>query len=290
MIRVLGGAMNVRKNTLRVVSVLAVAVAAGQLVETLRDAPADGGSVANASSAALPMPDALSGLRSITPVAATLDDPSAVGCRPALSLAAADLGMIDVSLAAPCNRGERVVIRHAGMAFTAQTSPDGMLNLQLPALEEEAVVAAYFDSSQIALAKVAVPDAASHVRFVVQIPHPAQFDLRAEEGEQVLIGSYGRMADATGRSILPLGVGTVGHPILAQVYSYPAGDEAADLTVEVKITPETCGKMVPMETLLANGGKVTLTKVAVSVPLCGTSGDILVLKNLLRDMTLAAPR
>ncbi len=283
--------MNGRKRAVRVVAVLAVAVAAGQVAESLRPLSRDaqaGAAVADTSASAS-LADVLPNLRGITPVAATLDDPAATGCIPTLGLEAAPLGMIDLTLNAPCNPGERVVIRHAGLSFTAQISPDGALSLQLPALDPEAMVAAYFDSSQIALAKVSVPDATDHIRFAVQMGHPAIFDLRAETDGQVYIGSYGRTADAP-RSILPLGVGTVAQPMLAQVYSYPAADTAADLTVEVKITPDTCGRTLPVETLLARGGRVTVTKLAVAVPLCGTSGDILVLKNLLRDLTLAAPR
>jgi hypothetical protein len=279
--------MNGRKRALRVVAVLAVAVAAGQVAETLR--PPARAVQAATTPASASLAEVLPNLRGITPVAATIDDPTAAGCIPTLGLEAAPLGMIDLSLNAPCNPGERVVIRHAGLSFTAQISPDGALSLQIPALEPEALVAAYFDSSQIALAKVTVPDATDHIRFAVQMDHPAQFDLRAETDGQVYIGSYGRTADAP-RSILPMGVGTVAQPLLAQVYSYPAADTAADLTVEVKITAETCGRTLPVETLLARGGKVTVTKLAVAVPLCGTSGDILVLKNLLRDLTLAAPR
>ncbi len=283
--------MNLRKRVMRVVAVLGVAFAAGQVAETLRTPPQGDTSGALATeTTAMAMVDMVPGLRGITPVAATMDDPAATGCVPRLDLAAAPLGMIDLTLNAPCNRGERVVIRHAGLSFTAQTSPEGALQLQLPALEPEALVAAYFESAQIALAKVAVPDATDHIRFAVQMGPPAQFDLRAEADGQVDVGSYGRVADALGRSIQPLGLGTVTQPLLAQVYSYPAADTAANLTVEVKITPDTCGRTLPVETLLARGGKVTLTKLAVAVPLCGTSGDILVLKNLLRDLTLAAPR
>jgi len=276
---------------MRVVAVLGVAFAAGQVAETLRT-PAQGaklGAVA-ADTTALAMADVLPGLRGITPVAATIDDPTAAGCVPRLDLAAAPLGMIDLTLNAPCNRGERIVIRHAGLSFTAQISPDGALNLQLPALQPDALVAAYFEGAQVALAKVAVPDMTDHIRFAVQMGYPAQFDLRAEADGRVDVGSYGRMADISGRSIQPLGLGTVAQPMLAQVYSYPAADMAANLTVEVKITPDTCGRTLPVETLLARGGRVTLTKLPVAVPLCGTSGDILVLKNLLRDLTLAAPR
>ncbi len=281
--------MNGRKRALRVIAVLSVALAAGQVAETLR-LPAQtptplAAQVVNASAAA-GLPD----VRGITSVAATTDSPDSARCTPSLDLAATTSAMIDLALRAPCNKGERVVIRHAGLSFAAQISPDGALRLQVPALEPEALVAAYFDGSQIALAKISVPDATDHIRFAVQMAYPAQFDLRAEEGGQVYVGSYGRTVDNPARRILPLGNSTVAQPLMAQVYSFPADDMTANLTVELKITPDTCGRTLPVETLLARGGKVTLTKLAVAVPLCGTSGDILLLKNLLSDLTLAAPR
>jgi hypothetical protein len=283
--------MNLRKRAIRVVAVLAVAFAAGQVAETLRvPSQVVGASVGAGDLASVALAEGLLNLRGITPVAATMNDPAAAGCVPGLKLEAAPAGMIDLVLNAPCNRGERVVIRHAGLSFTSQTSPEGMLHLQLPALEADALVAAYFDGAQIALAKVAVPDAADHTRFAVQMAYPAQFDLRAEADGQVSVGSYGRTAAMPGRSIQPLGLGTVSQPMLAQVYSYPSDSMSADLTVEIKITAETCGRTLPVETLLARDGRVSVTKLSVAVPLCGTSGDILVLKNLVRDLTLAAPR
>ncbi len=282
--------MNGRKRAFRVIAVLAVALAAGQLTESLR-APAQSAAPFVEKVAPAPLADDLPDVRGITSVAATLADPQAGRCALSLVLSAAPSAMIDLALTAPCNRGERVVIRHAGLSFTTVTSPDGSLLLQLPALEPEALVAAYFDGSQIALAKVAVPDATDHIRFVVQASHPVQFDLRAEDGDQVRVGSHNRNATILPRRILPLGVGTVAQPLLAQVYSFPADDIlSANLTVELKITADSCSRTLPVETLLARGGKVTPTKLLVTMPLCGTAGDILVLKNLLRDLTLAAPR
>lgn len=286
--------MRGRKRAVRVIAVLAVAVAVGQVAESMR-LPAKAGAEARTgdvvATTVLVASDDMPAVRAITPVSATTDSPDDGRCSAILDLAAAPLAMVDVVLTAPCNRGERVVLRHAGLSFTAVTNPDGILRLQLPALETEALVAAYLDGSQIALATVGVPDVTDHIRFAVQMAHPAQFGLRAEEDGQVYVGSQAQSADRSSRRILTLGTGMVREPLLAQVYSFPANDlTAADLTVELKITAETCGRTLPVETLLARGGKVTATQLSVAVPLCGTSGDILVLKNLLRDLTLTAPR
>lgn len=282
--------MDGRKRAVRIIAVLAVALAAGQVAESLRH-PVQNAAPLVEPAAEGPLADGLPVLSGITSVAATTTDPAITRCALSLDLSAAPAAMIDLVLTAPCNRGERVVIRHAGLSFTAVTSPDGTLRLQLPALEPEALVAAYFDGSEIALAKVAVPDANDHVRFALQMAHAVQFALRAEGPGQVNVGSSQRPIDNAPLRVLSFGEGTVAQPLLAQVYSYAAADPvAANVTVEIKITADTCGRTLPAETLLARDGKVTLTRLAVAMPLCGTSGNILVLKNLLSDPTLAAQR
>lgn len=298
-----------RKRFLRIVSVLTVALAAGQLVETLRSSAATDRLMANPSlgTLAVATPNAsvlpsaasledgsggtLPEVRGITPVAAIADARGPSACDLSLSLRPAPFAMIDLILTAPCNRGERVVIRHSGLSFTAVTNPDGRLALQFPALETEALVAAYLDGSEIALARVEVPDATAHVRLAVQMAFPARFDLRADEGGQVYVGSSVQGTDTSRRKIIPLGTASVAKPIMAQVYTLPKGDlSLVDLTAEVRITPESCGRTLLAETILSQAGKVTRVELPVTMPLCGTSGDILVLKNLLRDLTLAAPR
>lgn len=297
------------KRILRVLSVMAVALAAGQLAETLRPsasgirvaasnpAPEHGkgrvllaagvlgaASLADGSGSSLPL------VTAITSVAATIEGRGPADCDPVLRLSAAPAAMIDLVLSAPCNRGERLVIRHSGLSFTAQTSPDGQLHLQIPAFESEALVAAYFHNSEVALSRVDVPEALSHARIAVQMALPAQFDLRANEGGQVYVGSSGRSGEGSQRRIISLGSSSVPQPILAQVYTLPANDlSAADMTVELRITPETCGRTIPAEIILGQGGNVSRSIVPVTVPLCGTSGDILLLKNLLRDLTLTVP-
>jgi hypothetical protein len=120
-----------------------------------------------------------------------------------------------------------------------------------------------------------VSDLSGHTRFAAQMTHPAQFVLRP-----------GGLAETH-----LLGTGTVPHPILAQIVDIPGAKlPSDDLRVELKITPETCGRTLPLVSVLSRAGVVRQIEDAIAVPLCGTSGDILVLKNLLSDLTLAAPR
>lgn len=266
-----------RKGALRVLAVVCVALSAGQLAESLRASDRAAAGLVASPSDGFVGAGMGSGLTGITPVAATNNSPLPSSCDLSLALTPLPGAMIDLQLSSPCNRGERVVLRHAGLSFTALTSPTGQLRLQLPALEAEAMVAAYFDGSEVALAQVAVPDIASQSRFVVQFPAPAQFDLRAE-------------AAGTDSPITRLGAAAVTDPVVAQVYTHPGADlSATTLAVDLRITPEICGRTIPAETVLSQGGIVTRSRVSITVPLCGTSGDILVLKNLLSDPTLAPP-
>jgi hypothetical protein len=228
-------------------------------------------------------------LLGITSVAATADDRPASECAARLVLTPDEDGMIDLALHAPCDLGERVVIRHAGLSFTARTGPDGRLALRLPAMEREALVAAYFEGSEVALASASVPGLDGKLRFALQMALPVRFDLRADEGGHVFAASGAAPAAGTGRFVT-LGSLGVADPILAQIYTFPADRlDAASLTAELRITPDTCSRTFPAETVLSVSGEPRRETLSVAMPLCGTSGDILVLKNLVQDPTLALP-
>jgi hypothetical protein len=285
---------------LRVAAVLSVAVAAGQTVETFRSTAATRAAAMAAAAPgfaaspdALPASASLSGggsglipdLMGITSVTATSETPDGDNCAPTLALSAAEGAMIDLALFAPCDPGERIVVRHSGLSFTTQTGLDGRLALRLPGLDSKALVAVYFEGSAVALASVDLPGMAEVSRFVFQAAHPVEFELRAEEGGTFYSGGVGQ--PGSGR-ILTLGSASVAQPIIAQVYTSSGPDlTSAELSVEVRINARTCSRSFVAETQLSQGGSAVSANVPIAIPLCGTSGDILVLKNLVPDPTLA---
>jgi hypothetical protein len=280
---------------LRVFAVGSVAIAAGHFVQSSRhfqqveDLIAVGSSNgADPSFSSGPQED-LPFLSDITSVAGTVGTLGQDGCAVRLTLAPAPGAMIDLALSAPCNLGERVVVRHSGLSFTASIGGEGQLRLQLPALEADALVATYLEGAEIVLAKVMVPDASDYFRFAVQMPYPSQFDLRAKEGEQVYVSGKASL-EGNQRRILSLGSLKSAKPMVAQVYSVLKSDLAdPELIVEVRISSENCGTSIPAETILSNAGAVSSQRLDVEVPPCGASGDILLLKNLLADLTLTVP-
>jgi hypothetical protein len=299
------------KKVLRIAAALAVAAAAAHTAERLKG-PTDQPSllvsaawlasadpspdrstesaVPKSASLNSPADDRVGDLTGITSVAATTPPAGGDHCRPDLQLAAVPGAMIRLMLAAPCNRGERFIVRHAGLSFSVRTQADGRATVTLPALRADALVAVYLQDSRLVLGKVAVPDAAAYARLAIIWEMPAELELRVTDGDKVLVGSTAPVLGDDQR-VIALGTSTVQSPVLARVYSVPGSDlGAADITGELRITPASCGRTLRLETVYSASGIATRAERSISVPLCGTAGDILVLKNLAPALKLAAPK
>ena len=77
-------------------------------------------------------------------------------------------------------------------------------------------------------------------------------------------------------------------PLLAEVYTYPAGKTPVEMVVESAVTDKTCGRELLAEIIAVQGGEVDVTDLTLAMPDCSAVGDFLVLNNLAQDMTLAA--
>lgn len=298
------------KQILRITAAVAVAALAAHTAETQkghgtarslvlmasgRPAP---GPAAIGGAAAVPPSASLGGtaeaplgkLTGITPVAASSPAVAGDQCRPVMQLQAAPGAMILVTLSAPCNRSERIVMRHSGLAFATRTDAGGSVQMLVPALKSDAMVAIYLAESRLLLGKVTVPDAASYARLAVTWEWPAEVELRATEGNRVLVAAAATSADESPR-IMSFGSPDVQSPVMAHVYSVPGRDLGdVSLSAELRITPATCGRTLRLGTIYAANGRTTAQEREVAVPLCGTAGDILLLKNLSPAPKLADPK
>jgi hypothetical protein len=303
--------MDVKLRILRAGSVLAVALAAGHLVQTMKsDVPSASINRAVAGSAdalishpndtaAVPISASMtsgegpqigsSELTAITSVAASAEPGTQQDCGPVLALTAAPGAMIGGTVTAPCNRRERVVISHAGLSFAARTAADGSLSLTLPALEAEALVSVYFAKSEMVIGSISLPDIATVQRFGLQWTKDDAFSLRINEDDNIFVGGRDARHANGVQKIIALGDTTVEQPMFAEVYTYPTNAAAeVDVVVEVAITPRTCGQKLHPEAIVSTGGMVTVEQLDVMVPHCDAAGDILVLKNLAPDLKIAA--
>ena len=296
------------KMVLRVSAVLAVAFGSAHTAERLKAPAAEHSLLLTAAeatresrpaTAARAVPDSASlsspadpgigEVIGITSVAATAPSASGEACQAQLTLVPLSGAMIEARLTAPCNRGERFVVRHSGLSFTAQIKADGLATVTLPALRTDAMVAVYLQDSRLVLGKVSVPDATRYARYAITWDSPVELELRVTDGAKVLVGSG--VVSGSAQAVMALGQTNLPSPVLSRVYSVPGRDLGdADITGELRITPATCGRTLRVETVHSIGGVATATEKTIAVPLCGTAGDILVLKNLAPALKLAAPK
>lgn len=251
---------------------------------------AGGGAIPQSASLGASSDVAMGNLVGITPVAASLPATAGDQCRPALQLEAAPGAMIWLTLTAPCNRNERIVVRHSGLSFATRTEPGGSTRLLIPALKSDAMVAVYLAESRLVLGKVTVPDAALYTRVAVTWEWPAEVELRATDGNRVLVAAAASLTGEPSR-VMSFGAPDVQSPVMAHVYSVPGRDLGdVSLSAELRITPASCGRTLRLGTIYAANGRALASDRDVAVPLCGTAGDILLLKNLSPALKLAAPK
>jgi hypothetical protein len=237
-------------------------------------------------------------LPAATPVQSVAVTPAET-CPVTLKLAAAPQAMIGVSLMAPCAPNARVVIGQAGLSITAKTNADGALFLSIPALAVDAKVTARLAATPEVAQSVHIPAMATLRRFGVQWQNQDAFQVHAFENG----ADYGQPGDVfadvpqspvigqaeAGGFLTLLGDASVNLPMMAEIYTFPEGLAAnAEVVIEAAVTEATCGRELLGETIMTMAGEAYVTELTLAMPDCDAVGDILVLKNLMTDLTIAA--
>ncbi|MDX2483569.1 MAG: hypothetical protein QNK42_07900 [Pseudodonghicola sp.] len=233
----------------------------------------------------------------------TPEDPEmpGLGCEVTAQAVPGPMAMVDFSVTAPCFGNTRLLVHHNGMIFSAVTDSEGSLNVKIPALAERAVFIAAFDNGDGAVATARVPGIADFDRVALQWQGNAGFQIHAREfgasygaPGHVWSGAptTGATDHATG-SVLRLGEADALSPMIAEIYTFPAGaaDRSGDisLSIEAEVTADNCGRDISAQLLQRQGAnRITTRELDLSVPDCDAVGDFLVLNNLLDDLKIAA--
>ncbi len=212
-------------------------------------------------------------------------------CSTDMVLTADPQAMIAVSIFAPCRAGERVVLRHGGVAVAEILTEDGSLQLDFPALDMGGELSVLFPDATVLRDAVAM--AGTENRFVVQWMGDDAFQLHAFENG----ADYGQPEDVNaeqpvspnGGYLMALGNPDLDFPMMAQVYTWPA-DAAipVDLVIEAAVTDLTCDRELLGEVVKAVDGTRSVNDLTLAMPDCDAVGDILVLNNPGQDVTLSA--
>ncbi len=224
---------------------------------------------------------------------------AADACAVTMKLVAAPQAMIGISLKAPCAPDTRVVLGHSGLVITGRTDSYGALFLSIPALAADATVTARVPGTTEMRQDVLVPTMARLRRVGVQWQGADAFQLHAFENGAGY-GDVGHISAASpqtpltglpsaGGYITLLGDAKVALPLMAEIYTFPAGAATdPDVAIEAAVTAQTCGRELMGETIMTLAGAAYVTELTLAMPDCDGVGDILLLKNLLPDLTLAA--
>lgn len=189
-------------------------------------------------------------------------------CAPMLDVFADDAANLSVTLTAPCQPNQTVVLQHGGLAVTFQTTTTGALFASLPGLEPEGNLSIRFpDGSQIA-AQAAMPELAGLYRVAVQWMDADSFTLRSDT-PAIRIGTSSGPA-----------------PMLAEIITLPDA-AASPLAIEAEVTPKTCGRELLGEVLISDHGLVTRADLSLSMPECDGEGGFVALNNPLVETKLA---
>lgn len=209
--------------------------------------------------------------------------------------------MVRLTLNAACKPYANVAIEHEGMRFVSLTSNIGQLVVDVPALRQDAEFHAIFSDGREVSARVDVPDFEMFTRAVLQWTGENGLSMHAfENGAEYLENGHIRQDNPSTASAAASGLGgflvTLGdrdtlYPQLATVYSFPSALQpgaVVRMAIEAEITGQNCGQTVEAQTIQPTGsGGYEPVDVAVTLPTCGSVGDVLVLKNLVRDLKLA---
>ena len=208
-----------------------------------------------------------------------------------------------VSVVAPCQPNAAVTIHHQGMIFSQLTDETGRVDVVVPALAQEAFFIAAFAGGEGAVASTAVPDLANYDRAALQWQGIDAVQLHALEfGADY--DSEGHVWAATSRDLdfaappkagflTTLGDDRVINALMAEVYTFPTGkynqDGTVALSVEAEVTAANCGRDISAQSIqLDSLQEPTAIDLTMTMPDCGAIGEFLVLKNMFKDLTLAA--
>ncbi len=263
-----------------------VAFASGHIVQTQ-----SGPSVARAATIATPEPKV-----------AEVPEPAApvVSCETTQSVEAGIAGMLSVMVSAPCAPDGKITVSQGPLKADWKLDGTGTRHLSFAAIAPDHPLLIEWPNGKVT--EHAVPETLGlpPYRTVLNWKGAKFLSLNAQEFGATT-GTLGhihasqtaspeRAARGAGGFLMVLGDGS-GHT--AEVYTFPADQIQTQgvvrLTVSAPITLRTCGRQAVANAYQSDpfGGYRT-SQVNVTLPECDAIGQTLVLKNLFRDLRLAA--
>ena len=228
-------------------------------------------------------------------------DTQAGECAVEVSAEARPAAMAALSMSFPCQPETRVTLHHQGMIITVMTDESGLAEIEIPALAENAVFIAALPNGEGAMTSLKIPEVALYDRAVLLWQgetglglHAREFGAEYGEPGHIWSGAPGvPSVDQSGGFLVRLGDESTDNPYMAEIYTFPSGVTSATgevlLSVEAEITLENCEQEIAAQSIqIFPNAETAAADLVMAIPACDAVGDYLVLKNMLRDLTLAA--
>lgn len=239
------------------------------------------------------------------PMVSDLHDqsPFGVNCKVDLAARSAPAAMVHLALNVPCLPNSRVEIRHGKLFFAAATDPVGKLDINVPALEEDATISVRLSTGTTLDANVKVPELKDFERVAVlwrglldlEI-HALEFGASQNSRGHVWPGHPGEPELARrqgGGFVITLGSKMLPEPERAAVYSLPRSARNKAGVVQMLLTANadaaTCGTSQTVYSVHSKQGRmVGASGYQFKMPACGSETQSMVLNNAVRDLIIAA--
>lgn len=227
--------------------------------------------------------------------------PLGLPCEIRFQAAPAPGGTALLRLEAPCQPGVLVTVAHGALSVSLRTSASGGFETVFPAFAEDARYDLHLPDGTHHRASVRIPGTAGYERVVTMWQgegalsvHAYEYGAGAGEAGHVWRGApRGAQAAEAGRGGFLMALGAEGEPSgrRAEVYTFPAAARAGTVRIALAaaVTPANCGGILDAETLqIGDGLPGAPVALRVALPGCDAAPGDLVLKNLARDLKIAA--
>ncbi|HGG06203.1 MAG TPA: hypothetical protein ENK28_12160 [Aliiroseovarius sp.] len=241
--------------------------------------------------AIVPDPD-----QEITP----LTNNTSADCEAGFTAMAAPGAMVDLTLEAPCYAGQVVDIFHAGLRFTERLDQNGIMQLNVPAMEEDAFFNALFKDGRTESTDILMLTASDYQRVALAWQGLDGFELYALEngadyGEAGHVGSATPYSPERGTAgeggfLNRFGQGENGY--YAAIYSYPIRltdtGRLPEISIEAEVLDSNCSREINATMIRKSAtGTLETSPLVIAVPGCNAIGEYLVLKNLPQNQRIA---
>ncbi len=230
-----------------------------------------------------------------------LSEPVLPLCEAGMTATSRPAALVSLTLESPCHAGEQVELSHEGLRITERLDDKGMVRVDLPAMNENAVFTARFRDGSKTMAEIFVPTVGDYERVALIWKGVTGLGLHAlatgatyGEPGHIHAGHPSTPDQAsTGKGGFMSVAGSIRGGWNGDIYTYPISlidaGQSPEISVEAEVLAEACD-MGYTATLLHVSPRygASRAELAFGAPGCDAVGEFLVLKNLPQDLKIAS--